>query len=178
MTAPGAADGLVLSRARVVQLIGLAFGVASALAAGVFLLAWKAAEDGQAGLGLAPPQVARITETALRSDMVAISLGAPERRSATDYLVRLKEGDAFAYSWTASDEVSYELHGHNVMTSGAPGDQLSYFATGTAASGSGYFIAPADGFYGWYFQGRAGVVEITLNLRGFYLPDPGIYAVP
>jgi hypothetical protein len=180
MTEPVRPAVALPDRSRLVALIVGAFALASIMAAVTTVPNWGKTANPDTGVAAptAPPQVSRSTETPLRSDAVAIALGGPGQRAATDYLVRLNAGDAIAYSWTATGQVSFELHGHDVTAADVLGDQLTYFATGTAASGNGYFIAPANGFYGWYFQPRTGSVEISLQLSGFYLPQPGLYAVP
>jgi hypothetical protein len=180
MTVPGESDLVLPARGALLGLMGGAFAVGSLFA--VITILPTLGRTGGPEITLTqtpspPPQVSRATETALREDSVILRLGGTGQPAGTDYLVRMTAGDAVALSWTATAPLTYELHGHDVAAN-APGKQVTYLATGTGAGGNSYLIAPADGFYGFFFQPKAGAAQVTLKLSGFYKPEPGLFSVP
>jgi hypothetical protein len=84
-----------------------------------------------------------------------------------EYKYRLDKGQALLYSWTATSEVSYELHAE---PDGAPrGYAESYEKQPHAREASGTLTAPFAGIHGWYWENTGDQpATVTLKSAGFY----------
>ena len=77
----------------------------------------------------------------------------------------LEAGRGIVYSWAASGEVVFDLHGE--PAGAAPGYAES-FAQGRAVADSGTYKAPFDGIHGWFWENRsASAVVVRLRIAGF-----------
>ena len=75
-----------------------------------------------------------------------------------------KDG-ALVYEWSADGEVLFDLHAH--PTIGGVEAAVS-FDQARAAGGAGSYVAPFDGFHGWFFENRGhSTVDVTLSIVGF-----------
>jgi hypothetical protein len=101
---------------------------------------------------------------ALQSDTFEVELRPFE---GVEYKYRLAEGASFVYSWRATEIVNFEFHGE---PDGAPPKYFDSYQKGTAAEGSGQFVAAKAGIHGWFWENRgAGRVKVTLESAGFYV---------
>lgn len=127
----------------------------------------------------APPEIARLTDTPFRTDTIKLTIGGmADNLGALEYKVTLAEGEQLAYSWTATDDVVYEFHGHTLDEGdGRPIEVMSYIK-GTSNGENGTLTAPIEGIHGWYFANPAfEPIEVELHLSGFYRLEPGIISV-
>jgi hypothetical protein len=85
----------------------------------------------------------------------------------------MPKGGGLIYSWTATDTISYELHGE--PDKNPPNTRIGYYESydlddqvGKNQS-HGVFIAPSTGVQGWFWENKTNK-EVTLNLvsSGFY----------
>jgi hypothetical protein len=85
----------------------------------------------------------------------------------------LPKGGGLIYSWTATEPVSYEMHGE--PDKNPPNTRIGYYESydlddkvGKNQS-HGVFIAPSMGIQGWFWENKT-QNEVTLNLMssGFY----------
>lgn len=82
----------------------------------------------------------------------------------------LKAGDGFVFRWTATSDVSADMHGERSDTS----DNWSTYAVESSQrTASGIFIAPFDGSHGWYWHnGGKEPVVVEVITFGF---QPELY---
>lgn len=82
----------------------------------------------------------------------------------------LKAGDGLVFRWTASAEVTVDMHGE---APGAKGTWTSYAVEAAQQEAAGTFIASFDGTHGWYWQNR-GTEPVTVEIvvTGF---QPSLY---
>lgn len=101
--------------------------------------------------------------TAYREDAVSFQLLPFE---FVEYKYQLSEGSVMLYSWTASDAVSFDLHGE---PDDGPEGFAESFAVGKDDGQNGAFTAPFSGIHGW-FWGNLGTDTVTVKLTtsGFY----------
>jgi hypothetical protein len=82
-----------------------------------------------------------------------------------EYKYQMAEGSSLLYSWTASDLVSFDLHGESHDDEGY---EESY-SMGKDDEQNGSFIAPFNGIHGWFWENRgANTVTVKLSTAGFY----------
>lgn len=88
-----------------------------------------------------------------------------------EYKLRLEEGDAMLYSWTATDSVRSEMHSEE---DGAPEGTAEFFEVEESTTGRhGSYAAPFPGIHGWYWLNEtADTVRVTLHAAGFF--DEGL----
>lgn len=83
-----------------------------------------------------------------------------------EYKYRLGQNSALIYSWTATDEVTFDFHGE---PAGGPEGFAESFSIGKADHENGTFTAPFTGIHGWFWENRGGeAVTVTLSTAGFY----------
>lgn len=113
---------------------------------------------------------------AANHDVIVFSVGGIiENYGQAEYKVTLQPGDVVHYSWTASDEIYYEFHGHPVRDGEAPIEALLY-RDESGIQSHGALTAPIGGWHGWYFVNDSfdTPIEIELTLWGFYELTPGV----
>lgn len=88
-----------------------------------------------------------------------------------EYKLRLGEGDAMLYSWTATDSVRSEMHSEE---DGAPEGTAEFFEVEESTAGRhGSYVAPFPGIHGWYWLNETDdTVRVTLHAAGFF--DEGL----
>ena len=85
----------------------------------------------------------------------------------------LAAGDSLVYHWSATGDVSVDMHGQRT---GAKEEFTSYLVDGARREDAGSFTAPFTGAHGWYWlnKGRQ-PINVTVNVTGFqtklYVPD-------
>ncbi|WMT91024.1 hypothetical protein [Pelagibacterium sp. H642] len=127
-------------------------------------------------LGRAAENIASDLETPWRTDTVTITVnGLVENYGQMEYKVSMEEGDVLLYSWTASEDIYYEMHGHPLNDDGTYGDAMLYRDEEGSAS-HGFVRAPLQGIHGWYFVNDSfdTPIEIELTLAGTYELEPGV----
>jgi hypothetical protein len=122
----------------------------------------SAAASGAAAGGAMPAVAPK--EAAYNQETVEFTLGP---REWVEYKYRLGKGDALLYSWRATGNVDYELHGE---PDGAPrGYADTYDKQAAKSQASGALTAPSAGIHGWYWENRATKpVTVSLTTAGFY----------
>jgi len=111
-----------------------------------------------------------------RTDTVTIRAGGLiENYGQMEYKVTMEKDDILLYSWTASDDLYYEFHGHPLNPDGSYGDAILYRHEEGRES-HGFIRAPLDGIHGWYFINNLfdQPIEIELTLAGTYTLEPGV----
>jgi hypothetical protein len=85
---------------------------------------------------------------------------------SVEYKYELNAGQGMLFSWSAEDEVLFDLHSEEENTD--PEDAVS-FSVGRASRESGTYVAPYTGIHGWFWENR-GDREVTVKLEtfGFY----------
>jgi len=157
------------SLARLLLGVGTALGIAAAL------VLPSHAQD--TDIELVGPEIARSFETPFRTDTVKISVGGlMENFGTLEYKISMNEGDVVLYSWTASEPIHYEFHGHSAIVPGQEVTDVHWYRIEDGAESSGSLVAPVDGIHGWYFVNpnfdRS--IEIELTLSGYYTLEPGV----
>jgi hypothetical protein len=101
--------------------------------------------------------------------------GLVENYGQAEYKLTLKPGQTVQYSWTASDEIYYEFHGHYMIDSNTPGDAVLY-RNAKASASHGSITAPIEGWHGWYFVNDSfeTPIDIELTIWGDYELTPGV----
>lgn len=115
------------------------------------------------------------TEETVRTDTVTFKVGGlVENYGQAEYKITMVPGQVVYYSWKASGDIYYELHGHTMIDPETPGDAVLY-RNETASEGHGRITAPLEGWHGWYFVNDSfdTPVEIELTLWGDYELAPG-----
>lgn len=166
----------------------LSYGLAIAAAGLVGLAAFPVfSQDVQEGgpvetdfapyaLGRASEEITSKLEKPWRTDTVTITVnGLVENYGQMEYKVTMEEGDMLLYSWTASDDIYYEMHGHPLYEDGTYGDAMLY-RDEMGNQSYGFVRAPLQGIHGWYFVNDSfdTPIEIELTLAGTYELEPGI----
>lgn len=104
-----------------------------------------------------------IEKARFREDTVSFELLPFE---FVEYKYRLGQYSALIYSWTATDEVTFDFHGE---PAGGPEGFAESFTIGKADHENGAFTAPFTGIHGWFWENRGGgAVTVTLSTAGFY----------
>lgn len=115
--------------------------------------------------GMSGYSVSALTEeeAGYQSDAVEFPLAPFE---SIEYKYLLNAGQAMVYSWSADDEVVFDLHSEEQGTD--PDDAVS-FSVGRAASANGTYVAPYGGVHGWFWENRgSGDVVVRLRTSGYY----------
>lgn len=126
---------------------------------------------------LVGPEVAKASQTPFRSDTVTIEVGGLiENFGTLEYKISMNEGDMVVYSWTASEPIHYEFHGHSEIVPGEPVTDVHWYRIDDAAESHGSLVAPVNGIHGWYFVNPSfdQTIEVELKLSGYYTLEPGI----
>ncbi|AEQ50182.1 hypothetical protein [Pelagibacterium halotolerans] len=127
-------------------------------------------------LGRANEDVAAHFDAPWRTDTIRLTVGGMiQNYGQMEYKVTMDEGDVLLYTWTASDDIYYEFHGHPLSPDGTYGDAMLYRDEDGSQS-HGFVRAPLQGIHGWYFVNDSfdAPVEIELTLAGTYDLEPGI----
>ncbi len=87
-----------------------------------------------------------------------------------EYKVRIKQGDAFVYSWHLDKGIIYtDFHADTGGNDQYPEHYWIRYAESETRRAAGSLVAPFDGNHGWYWLNiEEEPVTITLEVRGFY----------
>lgn len=97
-----------------------------------------------------------------REDFVEFELG-PFQSVEYKYLMDLDA--SMVFSWTASDELYYDMHAE---PAGLGGDYAESFEQGNAVARFGSYHAPFAGIHGWFWENRGSrLVTLKLYAAGF-----------
>ncbi len=92
------------------------------------------------------------------------TLTLPPGKSA-EIKATLAKGQSFIFQWTASADVSVDMHGE---LPDAHDEYTSYWVDGAQREGSGVFKAAFDGNHGWFWENRSQQpVTIKVTVTGF-----------
>jgi len=85
----------------------------------------------------------------------------------------LAAGDSLVYHWSATGDVSVDMHGERP---GAKDEFTSYLVDGARREDAGSFTAPFAGAHGWYWLNKSRQpIDVTVTVTGFqtklYVPD-------
>ena len=85
----------------------------------------------------------------------------------------LAAGDSLVYHWSATGDVSVDMHGERP---GAKDEFTSYLVDGARHEDAGSFTAPFAGVHGWYWLNKSRQpIDVTVTVTGFqtklYVPD-------
>ena len=126
----------------------------------------------------------RYYQVPFHTDSIDIPLaggGTGEGGNELEYKVRMKAGDSFVYSWSATgvespEQFYFDFHSEVPAAAGQRPKVIEYLQN-TGMESNGVFIAPVDGVHGWYLQNQGFKrVVVHLKLSGFYqLIPPGEY---
>jgi len=122
---------------------------------------------GLSGLSAPSTQVQTTSRNAHRNHTINFELSPYE---FVEWKYQVKEGTVLLYTWSATEDVIFELHGHPnaYLDEGAVAHH-----TGRTNQQSGTFVSPFDGVHGWYWENRnAAPITITLKAAGYF--DLGI----
>jgi hypothetical protein len=158
---------------RIVAGLGIAFG-AAALA--IALTSPGHSQDAEE-IELVGPDIAKASDVPFRSDTVTIEVGGLiENFGTLEYKISMNEGDVVVYSWTASEPIRYEFHGHSALVPGQAVTDVHWYRIEDAAASHGSLVAPVSGIHGWYFANPSfdKTIEIELKLSGHYRLEPGV----
>ncbi|WP_341911181.1 transmembrane anchor protein [Ferrovibrio terrae] len=122
--------------------------------------------DRKSGIGtllgrlLISSAVAQTAAAAPRSDEMTITLKPGQ---GAEIKLAMKQGARVSYSWTATGDVNYDLHGDS------GGKETSYKKGRGTAKDEGSFSAAFDGQHGWFWRNRTSKdVNVTLRATGDY----------
>lgn len=100
------------------------------------------------------------TAPATRSDELSVVLKPGQ---GAEVKLEMKQGAKVAYTWTATAEVNYDLHGDG------SGKEISYRKGRGAAKDEGSLTAAFDGNHGWFWRNRTSKeVTVTVKTSGQY----------
>lgn len=158
---------------------GIAAGLAIAIGAAAMAIALTSTSHSQDAeeIELVGPEVANASDVPFRSDTVTIEVGGLiENFGTLEYKISMNEGDVMVYSWTASEPIHYEFHGHDEIVPGQPVTGVHWYRIEDAVTSYGSLVAPVSGIHGWYFANPSfeDTIEIELKLSGYYRLEPGI----
>lgn len=78
---------------------------------------------------------------------------------------QLVAGDSLVYHWSATGDVSVDMHGERP---GAKDEFTSYLVDGARREDAGSFTAPFAGAHGWYWLNKGGrPIMVTVSVTGF-----------
>src|SRR5215208_1645043 len=85
---------------------------------------------------------------------------------SVEYKYELAPGATMLYSWSASDEVTFDFH---TEPEGKPVSESQTFERGTGTEGRGAYVAPYAGIHGWFWENNsANEVTVRLKASGFF----------
>lgn len=100
------------------------------------------------------------TAPATRSDEMSVTLKPGQ---GAEIKLEMKQGAKATYSWTATGDVNYDLHGDG------GGKETSYKKGRGTAQDEGRFTAAFDGAHGWFWRNRTNKdVTVTVKANGQY----------
>jgi hypothetical protein len=100
------------------------------------------------------------TAATTRSDEMSVTLKPGQ---GAEIKLEMKQGAKATYSWAATGDVNYDLHGDG------GGKETSYKKGRGTAMDEGSFTAAFDGFHGWFWRNRTGKdVTVTVKASGQY----------
>jgi hypothetical protein len=103
---------------------------------------------------------AQAAPAAMRSDEMSVTLKPGQ---GTEIKLTMKQGARASYSWSATGEVNYDLHGDG------SGKETSYKKARGATQDAGDFVAAFDGSHGWFWRNRTRAdVTVTIKTTGQY----------
>jgi hypothetical protein len=77
----------------------------------------------------------------------------------------LAAGDSLVYHWSATGDVSVDMHGERP---GAQNEFTSYLVDGARHEDAGSFTAPFAGAHGWYWLNKSKQpIDVTVSVTGF-----------
>ncbi|MCW0235841.1 MAG: transmembrane anchor protein [Ferrovibrio sp.] len=95
-----------------------------------------------------------------RSDEMSVTLKPGQ---GTEIKLAMKQGATVSYSWSATGDVNYDLHGDG------SGKETSYKKGRGVAKDEGSFTAAFDGNHGWFWRNRTRTdVTVTVRANGQY----------
>jgi hypothetical protein len=101
------------------------------------------------------------TGAATRRDEMTVTLKPGQ---GAEVKLEMKQGAKATYSWTATGEVNYDLHGD-----GGGGKETSYKKGRGTAKDEGTLTAGFDGHHGWFWRNRTKAeVSVTIRTEGQY----------
>jgi len=115
--------------------------------------------------GLAGTAVRALEERGeiLRVDAVRFELAPYE---SVEYKYRLERGAGIVFSWTATADVTYDLHAE---PDAGPEGAAQSFARGSARARRGSYVAEFSGIHGWFFENRTlDPMVVELRASGFF----------
>lgn len=118
---------------------------------------------GLTGLSRTGPRAVTTQQLPFRTDRVRFELAPFE---SVEYKYRVEQNGAVVYSWSASDEVLFDLHAE---PDGAEPGYAESFEQGRGLADNGTYLAPFPGIHGWFWENR-GVRNVVVELvtSGFY----------
>lgn len=103
---------------------------------------------------------AQAAPAATRSDEMSVTLKPGQ---GTEIKLTMKQGAKASYSWSATGEVNYDLHGDG------SGKETSYKKARGVTQDTGDFVAAFDGSHGWFWRNRTRAdVTVTVKTTGQY----------
>lgn len=100
------------------------------------------------------------TTPATRRDEMTVTLKPGQ---GAEVKLEMKQGAKATYSWTATGEVNYDLHGDG------GGKETSYKKGRGTAKDEGTLTAGFDGHHGWFWRNRTKAeVSVTIRTEGQY----------
>ncbi len=103
---------------------------------------------------------AQAAPAATRSDEMSVTLKPGQ---GTEIKLTMTQGAKVSYSWSATGEVNYDLHGDG------SGKETSYKKGRGVAQDAGDFVAAFDGSHGWFWRNRTRAdVTVTVKTNGQY----------
>ena len=112
---------------------------------------------GLAGLSSSGPQALNEEAQSLQADRIRFELAPFE---SVEYKYRIEQNSALVFSWTATDEVLFDLHAE---PDGAEPGYAESFAQGRGTARNGTYLAPFSGIHGWFWENR-GTQTVTVDL--------------
>jgi hypothetical protein len=105
-----------------------------------------------------------------RTDTLSVTL---DPGKGAEVKAQMQEGQGIVFHWTASADVSVDMHGERPDVKD---EYTSYWIEGAQREGAGRFVAPFTGVHGWYWRNRGkGPVTVQVTVTGFHekLTRPG-----
>jgi len=130
-----------------------------------------------------PNATTRFYASALRNDIIEITLPPGDDKGELEYKVKMRPGDTLTYSWNVTGDEAhpewfyYDFHGESRPNSPDAKATVMEYKQSTGLTSSGALVAPFEGVHGWYFQNQSDKpLVVHLKLSGFYeLVPPGEY---
>jgi hypothetical protein len=108
------------------------------------------------------PSAAVRGATAPKTDAMTVIVPAGQ---GVEVKAQLAAGDSLVYHWSATGDVSVDMHGERP---GAKDEFTSFVVEGALRKDAGRFTAPFAGAHGWYWlnKGRR-PIHVTISVTGF-----------